>query len=58
MVAYQARGAPCPNGTYVSGIGALAVTAELNHRLYSAWCARLEGRGVPIVTTTNGRSDQ
>jgi hypothetical protein len=57
VVAYQARGAACPNGTYVSGIGALAVTADPSHRLYSAWCARLEGRGAPIVTTTDGRSD-
>ena len=57
LVAFQARGALCPNGAYVSGIGALAVTAEVNNRLHAAWCARLDGGGVPIVTTTNGSSD-
>jgi hypothetical protein len=57
LVAYQARGASCPNGAYVSGIAALAVTAEAGNRLYSAWCARLEGRGAPIVTTTDGSSE-
>ena len=57
FVAYQARGAVCPTGSYTSGIGALAVTADPSHRLYSAWCARLDGRGAPIVTTTNGSSD-
>ena len=41
----------------VSGIGALAVTAEVNSRLHAAWCARMDGGGVPIVTTTNGSSD-
>ena len=56
LVAYQARGAICPNGAYVSGIAALAVTREAGNRLYSAWCARLDGRGAPIVTTTDGSS--
>jgi PQQ enzyme-like repeat protein len=57
LVVYQARGAVCPNGAYVSGIGALAVTAEVSNRLRSAWCARLDGRGAPIVTTTDGTSE-
>lgn len=57
LVAYQARGAACPNGAYVSGIAALAVTAETGNRLHAAWCARLDGRGAPIVTTTDGSSE-
>jgi hypothetical protein len=57
LVAYQARGAACPNGAYVAGIAALAVTAETGNRLHSAWCARLDGRGAPIVTTTNGSAE-
>jgi outer membrane protein assembly factor BamB len=57
LVAYQARGASCPDGAHVSGIAALAVTAETGNRLYSAWCARLDGRGAPIVTTTDGSSE-
>jgi hypothetical protein len=57
FVAYQARGAVCPTGSYTAGIGALAVTADPGHRLYSAWCVRLDGRGAPIVTTTDGSSN-
>ena len=57
LVAYQARGAVCPTGPDVSGIGALAVTGNPGHRLFSAWCARLDGRGAPIVTTTDGSSE-
>jgi hypothetical protein len=41
----------------VSGIGALAVTADTNNRLHSAWCARLDGRGAPIVTTKDGSAE-
>jgi hypothetical protein len=39
------------------GIAALAVTAGSGNRLYSAWCARMDGRGAPIVTTTDGSSE-
>jgi hypothetical protein len=56
-VAYQARGAVCPNGSYVSGIGALVVTADPSKRLSSAWCTRMNGGGAPIVTTTDGTSE-
>ena len=57
LVAYQARGAACPDGAHVSGIAALAVTAQADNRLYTAWCARLDGRGAPIVTTTDGSAE-
>ena len=53
-VAYQARGLTCPGGSYVSGIGSLAVTTDTALRISSAWCARLDGGGAPIVTTTDG----
>ena len=33
------------------------MTTDPSHRLYSAWCARLDGRGAPIVTTTDGRAE-
>jgi hypothetical protein len=51
VVAYQARGAACPSGSYVSGIGALAVSADPSQRLSSAWYARMDGGGAPVVTT-------
>ncbi|HET9147429.1 MAG TPA: hypothetical protein VFN77_05230 [Acetobacteraceae bacterium] len=53
LVAYQAGGALCPNGGS-GGIAALAVTAT---SLAPAWCAPFDGRGSPIVTTTDGHSD-
>jgi outer membrane protein assembly factor BamB len=56
-VAYQAPGVVCPNGSNVSGIGALKVTMGPSYRLSSAWCARMDGGGAPIVTTTDGSSD-
>jgi hypothetical protein len=56
-VAYQAHGAVCPNGSYVSGISVLVVTADPSQRLSSAWCARMDGGGAPIVTTTDGSSE-
>lgn len=55
VVAYQARGAACSGDSYVSGIGALAT--DPGHRLYTVWCARTDGRGAPIVTTTDGKSE-
>lgn len=57
IVAYQARGAACPKGTFVSGIGAIAVTTESNDGLRSAWCVPVDGRGAPIVTTTDGSAE-
>jgi outer membrane protein assembly factor BamB len=57
VVAYEARGALCPNGAYVSGIAALAVTAEMDNRLRPLWCSRMDGGGAPIVTTTDGSSE-
>ena len=56
-VAYQARGLTCPGGSYASGIGALAVTTGTSPGISAAWCARLDGRGAPIVTTTDGISE-
>ncbi len=57
LITYQAGRAACPNGSYVSGIGTLAVTMDSGPTLSSAWCARMDGRGAPIVTTTDGSSE-
>ena len=56
-VVYQARGVVCPNDRIVSGIGVLAVGGQRGNRLSVAWCARLDGRGAPIVTTTDGSAN-
>jgi outer membrane protein assembly factor BamB len=54
FVTYQARRAACPDGRMGGGLAAIAVSAS---SLAPAWCAPLDGRGAPIVTTTDGRSD-
>lgn len=51
LVVYQARNAACPDEHRGAGLAALAVTAN---NLSPTWCAALDGRGEPIVTTTNG----
>ena len=53
-VVFQARDALCPGGTFSGGLEALAVSATSIRPL---WCARLRGRGAPIVTTTDGHAD-
>ncbi len=57
LVAYQARRAVCPNGSARGGLAALAVTAAGRAGLAPAWCAPLDGRGAPAVTTTDGAAD-
>jgi len=57
LIAYQARRAACPNGSEQGGLAALAVTAAGRDGLASAWCAPLDGRGAPAVTTTDGAAD-
>ncbi len=54
IAVYQARRAACPDGRLNGGIAALAVTAT---GLKPAWCAPLDGRGAPIVTTTDGHAN-
>lgn len=54
LVAYQARRAVCPGGGTGAGIAAIAVTATT---IAPAWCAPLDGRGAPIVTTLDGHSN-
>ena len=52
MVAFQARGIACPGGAQDAGLAALRITAPAG--LQVAWCAKLDGRGAPAVTTTDG----
>ena len=35
----------------------LKVTARMDAPIVTAWCAKLDGRGAPIVTTSDGRAD-
>jgi hypothetical protein len=53
-IVYQARDATCPNGGVGTGLAALRVTAS---DLVPLWCAPFDGRGEPIVTTTDGAAN-
>ncbi len=53
LVAFGRRGAACPPDR--QGVTALRVTPAA---ITTAWCARLDGAGSPIVTTTNGTANR
>jgi hypothetical protein len=53
-IVYQARDATCPNGGGGAGLAALRVTAA---DLLPLWCTPFDGRGEPIVTTTDGAAN-
>lgn len=54
LVAYRAPGALCPDGQSTTAVVALAVSATV---LAPVWCAPLDGRGIPIVTTSGPEAD-
>ncbi len=53
-IVYQARDAACPNGGGGAGLAALRVTAS---DLVPLWCTPFDGRGGPIITTTDGAAN-
>jgi outer membrane protein assembly factor BamB len=57
MVAFQGKGAACPAQSTGTGLTALVVGAGAPPTIRTAWCARLNGGGAPIVTTSDDRAD-
>jgi hypothetical protein len=57
LVALQARDAVCPAAAPVSGLLALRISPGSPPRMRPAWCAPLDGRGTPIVTTEANGAD-
>jgi hypothetical protein len=55
FVAFEGEGANCPSR--VGNLTALEVRPGAPPTLSTAWCAAMRGRGSPIVTTTDGRSN-
>jgi hypothetical protein len=55
-VAFQGQGVGCPDGT-AGDLTVLAIAAGTPPTLRVAWCAAENGRGSPIVTTTDGRAN-
>jgi hypothetical protein len=57
FVAFQGPGADCPAPGAQNGLTVLRVGAGSPPALATAWCGALDGRGSPVVTTTDGRSN-
>jgi outer membrane protein assembly factor BamB len=56
LVAFQGRGVDCPRGTG-GDLTALRVSPGSPPSFSIAWCAAAQGRGSPIITTTDGRAN-
>ena len=56
LVAFQGRGVDCPADTK-GDLTVLRIAAGSPPRLNVAWCAQENGRGAPIVTTTDGTAN-
>jgi hypothetical protein len=57
MVAFEGPGSRCPGGGPSGDLTVLKIAAGSLPALRTAWCGAVNGRGSPIVTTTDGHSD-
>jgi outer membrane protein assembly factor BamB len=57
FVAFQAPGAHCPQPGSGHDLTVLKITGGTQSTMTTAWCGALRGRGSPIATTTDGRSN-
>ena len=57
MVAFDAPASQCPAGSRGGDLTVLKITAGSPPAMRTAWCGAANGRGSPIVTTTDGHSD-
>ena len=55
-VAFQGQGVDCPRGT-AGDLIVIAIAAGAPPTLRLAWCAAENGRGSPIITTTDGKAN-
>ena len=56
LVAFQGSGVDCPRATQ-GDLAVLSIAAGSPPSLSVAWCAEAQGRGSPIITTTDGRGN-
>src|SRR6185312_7574859 len=55
-VAFEGAGSSCPAGSAGKGLTVLKITGK-PPAIATTWCGAVDGRGAPIVTTTEGRSN-
>ena len=57
LVAFQADGSACPAASGGDGLVVLRIVAGASPTVRTEWCAAVDGRGIPIVTTRDGTAD-
>ncbi|HVA12911.1 MAG TPA: PQQ-binding-like beta-propeller repeat protein [Stellaceae bacterium] len=57
LVAFEGPGSACPDDSAGGGLTVLKIGAGAPPSLATAWCGAVSGRGAPIATTTDGRSN-
>jgi outer membrane protein assembly factor BamB len=57
FVAFQGPGADCPAPSPDNGLTVVRIRGGRPPALSTAWCGALDGRGSPVVTTTDGHSN-
>jgi len=55
-IAFEGAGSSCPAGRGGKGLTVLKIAGK-PPAIATAWCGAVDGRGAPIVTTTDGSSD-
>jgi len=55
-IAFAGAGSSCPAGSSGKGLTVLKITGK-PPAIATAWCGAVDGRGAPIVTTTDGSSN-
>jgi outer membrane protein assembly factor BamB len=55
-IAFEGAGSSCPAGNAGKGLTVLKITGK-PPAITTAWCGAVDGRGAPIVTTTDGSSN-
>lgn len=57
FIAFEGPGSDCPVGSASGGLTVLKIASGTPPTLTTAWCGAVNGRGAPIVTTTDGRNN-
>lgn len=57
FVAFEGRELACPEHERGASLAVLRITANPQLEMHSAWCGSFDGRGSPIVTTSDGTAD-
>ncbi|MEX3933842.1 hypothetical protein AB4Y32_18890 [Paraburkholderia phymatum] len=57
-IAFHGSGVACPAGQDGAGLVVLRIVAASRGGIGTAWCARVDGAGSPVTTTSDGAADR